>query len=91
MQMWLYGSGGGAHWPSCKISESNYQTKQLINRQLLLTQDERRPHHQEIVEFVQAIVDGNPSPVPAEQSLQVAQILEATYESQRTGGEVRIN
>ena len=26
MQMWLYGTGGGSHWPSCQILESNKVT-----------------------------------------------------------------
>jgi hypothetical protein len=35
-----------------------------------------------------AIVESAPSPVPAEQSLQVTSILEAIYRSQQIGGEV---
>jgi len=38
----------------------------------------------------QAIVDGAPSPVPAEQSLQVMKILNGIYESQKTGREVML-
>lgn len=88
MQMWLYGRNGGSHWPKLEIMQTNYDTKQLYNRTLNLTQDLAEPHAQECIEFAQAIVDGAPSPVPAEQSLQVMQILNGVYESQKTGREV---
>lgn len=88
MKMWLYGNEGGAQWPKCEILQTNYDTQQLYNRSLQLTKDLAEPHAQECIEFAQAIVDGAPSPVPAEQSLQVMQILNAIYESQKTGREV---
>ncbi len=90
VQAWLYGTKGGGHWPSCGIYETNNVSKQQYNRMLQLTDEKHRPHHQECVEFAQTILDGAPSPVPAEHSLQVALILEAIYESQRTGREVQI-
>ncbi len=88
MQMWLYGRDAGAHWPKVEILHTNYDTKQLYNRSLRMTKDLAEPHAQECIEFAQAIVDGAPSPVPAEQSMQVMQILNAVYESQKTGREV---
>lgn len=88
MQMWLYGKDGGSHWPKCEIYQTNNEAKQLYNRTLQLTQNAAKPHAQECIEFAQAIVDGTPSPVPAEQSLQVAKILNGIYESQQTGREV---
>jgi predicted dehydrogenase len=88
MQMWLYGTKGGSHWPKCEIYESNYATRQLYNRGLQITRDALEPHAQECVEFAQAVVDGAPSPVPAEQSLQVMTILDGVYRSQAAGGEV---
>jgi predicted dehydrogenase len=88
MQMWLYGKNGGSHWPKCEIYQSNNVTQQLTNRTLKLTKDIRPAHAQECVEFAQAIVEGKPSPVPAEQSLQVLSILDAVYKSQETGREV---
>ena len=91
VQTWLYGTKGGAHWPKSEIYETNNKLKQHYNRILKITDEKLRPHHQEIVDFAQAIIDGSPSPVPSEQSLQVQQILEAIYESQRTGREVIIN
>jgi predicted dehydrogenase len=90
IQTWLYGTKAGAHWPKCEIYEANNRLKQHYDRTLKITDEKLRPHHQEIVEFAQAIVDGGPSPVPPEQSLQVQQILAALYESQETGREVII-
>ena len=88
MQMWLYGTEGGCHWPKCEVYESNYKTGQQYNRTLKIVREPLEPHAQECVEFAQAIVDGAPSPVPAEQSLQVTTILESIYRSQVTGHEI---
>jgi predicted dehydrogenase len=91
MQMWLYGTKAGCHWPKCELYETNYATRQQSNRQLKLTADTLEPHAQECVEFAEAVIDGAPSPVPAEQSLQVMTILDGVYRSQRTGREVILN
>jgi predicted dehydrogenase len=91
MQMWLYGTRAGSHWPKCEFYETNYATQQHYNRQLKLTADKLEPHAQECVEFAQAIIDGAPSPVPAEQSLQVMTILDGIYRSQRSGHEVTLD
>jgi predicted dehydrogenase len=91
MQMWLYGTRGGSHWPKCEIYTTSYETRQHYNQTLKLTQDTLEAHALECVEFAQAVVDGAPSPVPAEQSLQVATILDGIYRSQETGGEVRLD
>ncbi len=91
MQMWLYGTKGGCHWPKCEVYSSNYQTQQLYNRALQLTQDTLEPHALECVEFAQAVVDGAPSPVPAEQSLQVMTILDGVYRSQKSGAEIKLD
>ena len=90
MQMWLYGTKGGCHWPKCQIFESNYAIQQFYNRTLKMTRNTLEPHALECVEFAQAIVDGAPSPVPAEQSLQVMTILDGVYRSQQTGREIRL-
>jgi predicted dehydrogenase len=88
MQMWLYGTDGGCHWPKCEVYSTNYKTMQHYNRTLKIIADKLEPHALECVEFAQAIVDGAPSPVPAEQSLQVMAILDGVYRSQQTGREV---
>ncbi len=91
MRMWLYGSEGGCLWPKNEIYQSNYQTQQHYNRTLQRTPDLLPPHAQECVEFAQAVVDGGPSPVPAEQSLQVMRILDGIYRSQESGREIRLD
>ena len=91
MQMWLYGTTAGAHWPKCEFLESNSETKQHYNRTLQLFPNLLEPHAQECVEFAQAIVDDAPSPVPPEQSLQVISILNGIYQSQEQGGEIRVD
>lgn len=90
MQMWLYGTRGGCHWPKCEVYESNNRTAQHYDRLLKIKRDALEPHAQECVEFVEAIVDGAPSPVPAEQSMQVMAILDGVYRSQKVGREVQI-
>jgi len=87
-QIWLYGTEGGAHLPKCEIYKTNRETKQLYNCTLQLTKDQLDPHAVECIEFAKAIVDGAPSPVPAEQSLQVMTILDGVYKSQASGREV---
>ena len=91
MQMWLYGTKGGCHWPKCEVYETNYATSQHYNRALQITGDTLEPHALECVEFAQAIVDGAPSPVPAEQSVQVMAILDGVYRSQKEGGQVQLD
>ncbi len=90
MQIWLYGRDGGAHWPKCEILSSDYANKQLKNTTLKVTADRMEPHALECVEFAKAIVEGRPSPVPAEESLQVLTILDGIYRSQVSGKEVRL-
>jgi predicted dehydrogenase len=88
MQMWLYGTQAGSHWPKCEIYRSNYATRQQYNTALKLVADTLEPHALECVEFAKAVDAGAPSPVPAEQSLQVMTILDGIYRSQTVGKEV---
>lgn len=91
MQSWLYGTEGGCHWPSAQFLDTTYESKQLNNKSLKLTQDVMEPHAFECVEFAKALAEGRPSPVPPEQSLQVLAILDGIYRSQKEGREVSIN
>ena len=90
MQMWLYGTKGGSHWPKCEIYQSDNATKQHYNNVLQNTRDQLEAHAQECVEFARAVAEGSPSPVPAEESMQVMAILDAIYKSQAVGREVKI-
>ena len=90
MQMWLYGTQGGSHWPKSEIYSSNPDTLQFTNTALQLTADPMEPHALECVEFARVVAEGGPSPVPAEQSLQVMTILNGIYRSQEEGREVSL-
>jgi len=48
-------------------------------------------YSEEIVQFVKAVRDGAPSPVPGENGLMATQILDAIYQSAALGVEVAIN
>ena len=91
MQMWLYGTKAGCHWPKGEFYETNLATQQMSDRAIKLTKDTMEPHALECVEFARAVAEGGPSPVPAEQSLQVMSILDGIYRSQETGREVRLD
>ncbi|MEM7130190.1 MAG: Gfo/Idh/MocA family oxidoreductase [Chloroflexota bacterium] len=91
MQMWLYGTEGGSQWPNGEFMGTNYTTKQFFNQNITLTADPMEPHALECVEFAKVVADGRPSPVPAEQSLQVMTILDGIYRSQQEGREVTLN
>jgi predicted dehydrogenase len=89
MQMWLYGEQGGAHWPSNEILTTNYATRQQINSQLVLAEG-GAPHAKECMAFAEAVAHGLPSPVPAEQSLDVITILDGLYRSAARGKEITL-
>lgn len=89
--MWLYGTEGGCHWPKGEFLQTNYTTHQLYNRTLRLTQDRMEAHALECVEFARAVAEGRPSPVPAEESLQVMAILDGIYRSQQAGREIALD
>ena len=90
MQMWLYGTDGGSHWPSCTFLSTGYDNKQFQKQELQLIVDEMEPHALGCVQFARAVCDGEPSPVPAEQSLQVLTIFDGIYRSQEAGAEVKL-
>ena len=69
--------------PRSKCCRPTMTPSNCITVTLQLTKDLAEPHAQECIEFAQAVVDGAPSPVPAEQSMQVMQILNAIYEKSK--------
>ena len=88
---WLYGTRAGCNWPSCVLFETNPATQQHYDRELKLVDDGLPSHAQACVEFARAVAAEAPSPVPAEESLQVMAILDGIYRSQKTGREVRLD
>lgn len=89
MQMWLYGDKGGAHWPQNVILKTNNATRQHMDIQLQNAEG-GEPHAKECMAFAEAVAGGKPSPVPAEQSLDVITILDALYRSASEGREIRL-
>jgi len=90
-KIWLYGTEGGCEWPKAEILSTNYNTRQLLNHTLALTQDTMEPHALECVDFARAVAEGLPSPVSPEESLHVQTILDGIYRSQATGKEVAVS
>lgn len=90
MQMWLYGTKGGLHWPQPELLTTNYDTKRFLNTQFSPVKAGLEPHAAECVAFADAIVNGAPSPVPAEESRDVMAILDGLYQSVEHGGEFRL-
>ncbi len=87
MQMWLYGDKGGSHWPSNELLWTCNETRQHYNVQLQ-NAAQGAPHAKECMAFAEAVMNGGPSPVPAEQSLIVLGILDGLYRSAKAGAEV---
>jgi predicted dehydrogenase len=90
MQMWLYGDKGGSHWPSNEILKTNNATRQHSNTQLVNAEG-GEAHAKECIAFAEAVAGGKPSPVPAEQSLDVIAILDGLYRSAESGKEIRLD
>lgn len=90
MQMWLYGDQAGAHWPSNELFKPNNATMQHMNIQLTMSDGRGHPHAKECMAFAEAVVNDKPSPVPAEQSLDVIAILDGIYRSAASGREVAL-
>lgn len=87
-RVWLYGTKGGLTLPETVFHHTDNEHKHQYDVTLKYRPNELRPHNLECVEFARAVAEGKPSPVPAEQSLQVQSILNGIYESQETGREV---
>src|SRR5262249_14479574 len=90
MQMWLYGDKGGSHWPANEILKSNNATRQHLNTQLV-NREGGEAHAKECIAFADAVAHGKPSPVPAEESLDVITILDALYRSAESGRDIRLD
>jgi predicted dehydrogenase len=90
MQMWLYGDKAGAHWPSNELLWSDNKTHQQMNMQLVRAEG-GEAHAKECMAFAEAVANGKPSPVPAEQSLIVMTILDGLYRSAEQKREIRVD
>jgi predicted dehydrogenase len=85
IRLQCYGTRGGLIWPEGIVTgETNRVPWELRPNASAKTS----AHSEAILEFALAIRDGLPSPVPVEQSLNVARILEGIYQSGREKREV---
>jgi predicted dehydrogenase len=80
MKIWLYGDKGGALWPQNTLYTTDNATQQQFDT-TLKRKDDGKPHALECIAFADAVANGKPSPVPAEQSLDVQTILHGLYRS----------
>jgi len=87
--LWLYGDKGGGHWPSPSVVSQDNEACRLDSRSLTY-EEGVKAHARECVVFADAVANGKPSPVPAEQSLDVQVILDALYRSAETGREIEL-
>lgn len=83
----LFGENGGGRWPELKFS---HEHDGLLLDEQISNIRENHGHRNELREFTRAVRDGGPSPVPAEESLVVARILEALYASAAQGSEAAL-
>ncbi len=91
MQMWLYGDKGGAHWPSSELLSTHNPTRQIFDAKLQNIPNLGEAHARECIEFARCVAEDLPSPVPAEESLDVTLILDGLYRSAQSGREVRLD
>lgn len=86
----LFGTEGGLTWPEMEIS-SETNGHYHVGKVTSTSTDTNDGHANEFAAFCEAIKTNGPSPVPAEQSLIIAQILDALYASAEIGQAVEID
>jgi predicted dehydrogenase len=87
VRLQCYGTRGGAIWPDGVLAgETDREPWDLTLEEL----PKVKAFHAEILQFALAVRDSLPSPVPPEQSLRVARILEGVYRSAREQREVSL-
>jgi predicted dehydrogenase len=82
------GTDAGAEWPELEVFGETAGS--VTDTKLQYVEDKIPGHHKECAAFADAILNNKPSPVPAEQSLNVMRILEGLYRSNETGREVEV-
>jgi len=85
--VWLHGTAGGAHWPTIRL---NSVREGLLLDTQVVSDTGTDGHKNQLAAFCEAVRTGGPSPIPAEQSLRVARVLEGLYRSAESGREVRL-
>jgi len=88
MKITLMGTDAGAEWP--ELTVHGEEAGSVTDIKLRYPTDNVGGHQKEIAAFTDAVLTGKPSPVPAEQSLNVIRILEGLYRSNEMGKEVLV-
>lgn len=89
-QTQLYGTKSGAvvkGWGENPVRIFTEQDRQLFNLEPINIPTVESSHQDEVKAFVRAILDGAPSPVPAEHGMVLNAIFDALYKSSETGRE----
>ncbi len=89
--LWIYGTRAGVAVHDQTFYETDNDRQQRYDVKLTYTPAAHKPHAAECIAFAEAVADGGPSPVPAEQSLAVQKILTALYDSSEAGKEIRLD
>jgi predicted dehydrogenase len=89
-KLWLYGTAGGVEWPQNVLLSSDYQNKTLHRRLINSKPDPLPAQALACIDFARCIIEGKPCPITPQESLAVARILEAIYDSARQGEEIRL-
>ena len=85
IRLQCYGTRGGLIWPDNVLTGETDRVPWELRPQ---ESPKTSAHSEAILQFALAVRDGLPSPVPVEQSLNVARILEGMYQSGREKREV---
>jgi predicted dehydrogenase len=84
----LFGDRGGARWPELEWVETDGEGVLSTGSIQSYDRNAHDGHANEFTAFCAAVRAGGPSPVPAEDSLKVAKILDGIYASATAGREV---
>jgi predicted dehydrogenase len=84
----LFGMEGGVKWPSGEFA--NVAGGALSQGSLTNPISGPPPHHAELADFADCVRQDRPSPVPWTETIRVIAILEAIYQSQKSGREVAV-
>jgi predicted dehydrogenase len=87
IRLQCYGTRGGLSWPDGIV---NGETNRVPWETRVKEAPKSTGYAEEVYQFAEAARGGFPSPVPVEQSLKVARILEAIYRSGREKCEVSV-
>lgn len=86
-RLWLHGTRAGAEWPNLRLAqcEDGVLLDSAISSNL-----GGDGHKHQLRAFLDAVRYGRPSPVPTEQSLTVARLLETLYQSAECQQEIQL-